>query len=100
MTRLENPVVCQCGHYLDIHVNTHNCGRHCKCQKFVPNSERSANLSVTLPADLLYRFKNHVMLRHGVRKGGLSLEVEYALRKCLGDVKEPELHSEWKENNR
>ena len=102
MTSLENQAaVCLCGHCEYLHKPNHSCGRFCRCKKYVPDPRRTANLSVTLSADLLYRFKNQVMLRHGLRKGGLSLEVERALRKYLGEyVTELMTNKEWQENNR
>jgi len=102
MTSLENPSICTCGHHIDIHYER-KCGYWCDCNKtkFVPDPKTKVIINVTLPGDLVYKFKNSVLLRHGLRKGGLSLEVEYALRRYLGeDVKEPELLAEWKENNR
>lgn len=102
MTRLENPSICTCGHRIDIHYE-HKCGYWCDCnkRKFVPDPKEKVIINVTLSGDIAYKLKNHVMLRHGTRKGGLSLEIEYAIRKYLGeDVEEPELYNEWKENNR
>jgi hypothetical protein len=86
-------IICICGHAHELHKNGEGqCGPcpgrfpcNLSCKKYVPNPKQRAILSVNIPAILCERFKNHVGLKHGHKKGSLSFEVERALREYLGE---------------
>jgi hypothetical protein len=104
MTRiiLENSA-CICGHLEDFHNKNDGCAigwvrtntgetklavlrnRHCDCKKYTPDPKNKVVLSVTISAVLAHKFKNYVTLMHGFKKGGLSFELERAIRQFMGE---------------
>jgi hypothetical protein len=99
---LESPA-CVCGHLEYLHDSDKRCDpSYCHCRKFTIDPERKVIISVSLPAITAHKFKNFVTLKHGFKKGGLSFEVERALREYMGE-KDLDVFTddnEWKEFNR
>jgi hypothetical protein len=78
------PTLCICEHDPDLHENGEFC-TGCSCRKYSPNDKQKVILSVAISSITSQKFRNFVSLRHGYKKGGLSFEVERALREIMGE---------------
>jgi hypothetical protein len=79
-------LVCVCRHAEYFHDKGKGCNpKECHCKKFTADPRRKEILSIAISAITAYKFKNFVTLKHGLKKGGLSFEVERALREYMGE---------------
>jgi hypothetical protein len=94
---------CVCGHADYLHIDGKKCKpTRCPCKKFTLDPERNEILSITISAITAHKFKNFVVLKHGFKKGGLSFEVERALREYMGEENLDVYinDNEWKQHNK
>jgi hypothetical protein len=78
------PIICTCGHVPELHENGGFCPG-CSCRKYKPNPSQKSILSATISTITYKKFRNYVALRHGLKKGAISFEVERVLREYMGD---------------
>jgi hypothetical protein len=57
----------------------------CSCRRYTPDTNQKVILSVAISSITAKKFRNHARLRHGLKKGALSFEVEKALREAMGE---------------
>jgi hypothetical protein len=83
-------LICICGHGRGHYSGRDHCeDETCYCAEFVADKKRNLtdkmNIQGKVSRECYYKFRNLIILRHGLAPGSISFELERALRQYMGE---------------